>query len=119
MSQESWDSDTVFTEMYHNAMMVILNGDVYEDSFPIVDIMEKIKSMQLKGYDCCVYYTEGGEWPHEVMYMVLAMIKGNIQYGNMVALHILGKTGKKHAVGVGVFPQVSATIIRFNTSVML
>jgi hypothetical protein len=40
-------------------MMEVLAGDA-ENAFPIVDIMERIKKVQKKGYDYRVYRTECG-----------------------------------------------------------
>ena len=103
MSPENWDSDPIFADIYHKAMMEVLNGNTNDDSFPIVDIMEKIKTMQPKGYDYRAFCMEGGERPMGVLHMVPMMIKGTLRYGNIMALDLQGKTKNMYDCG-GCFP---------------
>ena len=102
LAPESWDSNPIFSEIYRDAMMEVLSGDRNDSTFPIVDVMEKIKSSQQSGYDYRVFYGPCGR-PQGVMHMVPAMITGFRRFGDIVALDLQGKVKNTYGWG-GCFP---------------
>jgi hypothetical protein len=98
---EDWDSNPVLAGIYQEAMMEVLAGEG-EHTFPLVEIMDKIKQVQRKGYDYRVYRTECGRVTG-VMHMVPAMITTFRRYGDICALDVQARRKNNYGWS-GCFP---------------
>ena len=98
---EDWDSNPVLAGIYQEAMMEVLAGEG-KHTFPLVEIMDKIKQVQRKGYDYRVYRTECGRVTG-VMHMVPAMITAFRRYGDICALDVQARRKNNYGWS-GCFP---------------
>ncbi len=57
---EHWDTNTVYSEVFKEAMQDVLLGNIedFDRHIEIVKIMEKVKQYQGDGYDYQVFYAE-------------------------------------------------------------
>ncbi len=82
VAPEDWKTNPVFAKIYEDAMIETLSGDKEASTFPLVDILKKVKETQDSGYDYRIYYGKCKR-PMGMIQMTPSQKYNYIRYGNL------------------------------------